>query len=136
MACAPAYKQDTPKQFSHWGAWFINQLQVHAVVPRKFNADREQFLNFSSELLIAMANPVRIEILTYLSEEEISVGMLGDRIGLSQSALSQHLAKLRSAGLVTTRREAQTIYYHSSSPAVLKTLDLLKEFFDDSDGQK
>lgn len=106
------------------------------MVPRKFDADREQFLSFSSELLIAMANPVRIEILTYLSESEISVGMLGDRIGLSQSALSQHLAKLRSAGLVTTRREAQTIYYHSSSPAVRQTLDLLKQFFDENGNPK
>ena len=93
-------------------------------------AQTEQFLHSSSEVLTAMANPIRMQILTYVSESELSVGVLGKRVGLSQSALSQHLAKLRHAGLVTTRRDAQTIYYHSTSPVVRKTLDLLREIFD------
>lgn len=62
-------------------------------------------------LLKAMANRSRLMILCVLHEGEFSVGELNARIPLSQSALSQHLATLRRAGLVTTRRAAQTVYY-------------------------
>jgi DNA-binding transcriptional ArsR family regulator len=65
----------------------------------------------ASSLLKAMANPHRMLILCLLAEGELSVGTLNERIPLSQSALSQHLAVLRADGLVATRREAQTIYY-------------------------
>ena len=57
------------------------------------------------------ANPRRLMILCRLAEGEASVGDLQRFVGLSQSALSQHLARLRGAGMVATRREAQTIYY-------------------------
>jgi DNA-binding transcriptional ArsR family regulator len=65
----------------------------------------------AASLLKAMANPHRLLILCLLGEGELSVGTLNERIPLSQSALSQHLAVLRADGLVATRREAQTIYY-------------------------
>ncbi|MGI9434165.1 MAG: ArsR/SmtB family transcription factor [Geminicoccaceae bacterium] len=64
-------------------------------------------------------------ILCTLLEGERSVGDLVEKIGLSQSALSQHLARLRRDGLVRTRRSSQTIYYRvegSEAPAVLATL--------------
>lgn len=65
----------------------------------------------SADLLRTLANPERLRILCALSAGELSVGDLQTRIALSQSALSQHLAKLRSQHLVDTRRHAQTIYY-------------------------
>ncbi|OAN55393.1 hypothetical protein A6A05_08365 [Magnetospirillum moscoviense] len=58
-----------------------------------------------------MANPVRLAILSELANGERSVGELRDLVGLQPSALSQHLARLRVAGLVTTRRDATRIYY-------------------------
>ena len=61
-----------------------------------------------SGLLDAMANESRLCILDILTRGEMSVGRLSEAVGLSQSALSQHLAKLRNAQLVTTRRDAQT----------------------------
>ena len=61
--------------------------------------------------------------------EEASVNTLARRVGLSQSALSQHLAKLRDDGLITFRRDAQTLYYQVSDPRVLSTLSLLKSLF-------
>ncbi|SJZ95515.1 DNA-binding transcriptional regulator, ArsR family [Consotaella salsifontis] len=61
--------------------------------------------------LALMANPSRLLILCHLIEHDASVGELQGRIGLSQSALSQHLARLREAGFVATRRSAQVIYY-------------------------
>ncbi len=65
----------------------------------------------ASELLKALANVRRLMILCQLLEGEKSVGELVRRIGLSPSALSQHLARLRRDRLVSTRRSAQTIYY-------------------------
>lgn len=79
----------------------------------------------ASVLLKAMSNQHRLMILCQISNEEKSVGELERIVGLSQSALSQHLARLRRDNLVKTRREAQTIYYSLSgheATAVIKTL--------------
>jgi ArsR family transcriptional regulator, virulence genes transcriptional regulator len=65
----------------------------------------------AARLLKALANDSRLMILCLLVAGERSVGEINARIALSQSALSQHLAILRADGLVTTRREAQSIYY-------------------------
>jgi ArsR family transcriptional regulator, virulence genes transcriptional regulator len=66
-------------------------------------------------LLKAMSNPRRLMILCHLIEGEKSAGELERLVGLRQSALSQHLAKLRSHGLVRTRRDGQSIYYALAS---------------------
>ena len=62
-------------------------------------------------LLKSIANRHRLRIIRLLAEKEYSVGELEKIVGLSQSALSQHLARLRRDKMVTTRRNAQTIYY-------------------------
>lgn len=64
-----------------------------------------------SKLLKALANQKRLQILYLLMDGEKNVGELERQVELSQSALSQHLARLRSDGIVKTRRDAQTIYY-------------------------
>lgn len=74
-----------------------------------------------------MSNVKRLEILTALVDEEFPVGKLAAQVGLSQSALSQHLAKLRTAKLVQTRRDAQTIFYSSNSVEVKAVLSALRE---------
>jgi DNA-binding transcriptional ArsR family regulator len=66
-------------------------------------------------------------ILCELLNGERSVGALGGVIGLSQSALSQHLARLREAEMVATRREAQTIYYSLADPGVRQVIAALYE---------
>lgn len=79
----------------------------------------------ASGLLKAMSNERRLMILCQLGRGECSVGELERKVGLSQSALSQHLARLRQDGLVTTRRHAQTIYYSlhgGEAQAILRTL--------------
>ncbi|MGV3552431.1 ArsR/SmtB family transcription factor [Rhizobium sp.] len=78
-------------------------------------------------VLAAMSNAKRLEILSTLVEDELPVGKLASQVGLSQSALSQHLAKLRSAKLVQTRRDAQTIYYSSNSDEVKAVLSALRQ---------
>lgn len=80
-------------------------------------------------LLSAMANPKRLMILCSLVEGEVPVGVLAAQVGLSQSALSQHLSKLRAQKLVKTRRDAQTIYYSSTSESVIKILGTLEDIY-------
>lgn len=83
----------------------------------------------AAAFLSAAANPKRLSILRHVTQREYSVGELALCVGLSQSALSQHLAKLRRGDLVATRRDAQTIYYSSASSAVEKLLTALDGIF-------
>jgi len=76
-------------------------------------------------LLKAIANERRLLIVCALKKGERSVGELEEIIGLSQSALSQHLARLRSDGAVRTRRDAQTIYYSLKCPRLKLVLEYL-----------
>jgi len=85
--------------------------------------------NVAAALLSAMANPKRLLILCNLVRGEIPVGALAQEVGLSQSALSQHLSKLRAQKLVKTRRDAQTIYYSSNSEQVIKILEALTDIY-------
>jgi len=80
-----------------------------------------------AKLLALLANDKRLLIASCISVEELSVNELAARIGLSQSALSQHLAKFRAANAVTTRRDAQTVYYSTSHHGIQKILEVLKE---------
>jgi DNA-binding transcriptional ArsR family regulator len=83
----------------------------------------------ASRLLKSLANERRLLIMCYLSEGEKSVGELEPLVGLSQSALSQHLARLRREHLVTTRRESQMIFYSISSEEVQTVLGTLYELY-------
>jgi ArsR family transcriptional regulator, virulence genes transcriptional regulator len=79
----------------------------------------------AAELLSAMANPARLLILCSLVEGEKPVNELVAKCGISQSAVSQHLAKMRNLKLVTTRRNAQSIFYSLASPEVKQILSAL-----------
>lgn len=85
----------------------------------------EQKAEQASALLKAMSNQSRLLILCQLNEGEKSVGELERIVGLSQSALSQHLARLRRDKLVQTRREAQTIYYSLNGDDALRVIETL-----------
>ena len=81
-------------------------------------------------VLKSIAHEGRLLVLCYLGEVgEMSVGDLAERVGLSQSALSQHLAKLRVQGLVATRKQAQTVYYRIEQPKVLTLLSVLHDLY-------
>ena len=80
--------------------------------------------------LKALSNESRLLVLCHLAERgELSVGELVERVGLSQSALSQHLAKLREEHLVATRKEAQTVFYRVCDPKADQLLALLHDLF-------
>ena len=83
----------------------------------------------AAQMLRALANENRLLILCTLAEGECSVGELNDRIQLSQSALSQHLAVLRNDGLVDTRREAQSIFYSLAPGPAHQIIEILHDTF-------
>lgn len=94
--------------------------------------DRTRFQACGTEaarLLRALGNERRLIILCQLVDGELSVGELLPRVGLSQSALSQHLAVLRARAIVATRREGHTIRYRIADPAAVRVVETLVEIF-------
>jgi ArsR family transcriptional regulator len=83
----------------------------------------------AAALLRLLGHEKRLMVLCQLADGELSVGQLQGHVGLSQSALSQHLALMRQQGLVTTRRDAQTIFYRISDPAALRVIQTLADLF-------
>jgi DNA-binding transcriptional ArsR family regulator len=83
----------------------------------------------AAELLRVLGNEKRLMVLCQLADGELSVGEIQQRIDLSQSALSQHLAVLREQGIVATRRQAQTIFYRIEDHAALRVIQTLAELF-------
>ena len=80
-------------------------------------------------VLTAIANENRLKVLCLLLEQERTVTDLCNAVGLAQSPLSQHLAKLRKLELVGTRRDGQLVYYHLKSQAVRDLLGMLKKLY-------
>jgi len=82
-----------------------------------------------ASFLTLLANEKRLMIMCHLADGEMSVGCIAEKVALSQSALSQHLAKLRALGLVETRRDRQMIYYSCKSNEARRLLHALDEIF-------
>jgi len=84
----------------------------------------------AAAFLRLLSNENRLLILCLLLQhKELSAGALNESLDLTQPALSQHLSKLRDEGLITYRREAQTLYYRIANPDVAKLIDTLKTIF-------
>lgn len=92
-------------------------------------AEMQEHASAAATLLKKMANEHRLLILCTLNAGEMSVGKLNEIIPLSQSALSQHLAALREANLVSTRRESQTIYYALQGDEAIRVLQVLQSIY-------
>ncbi|MEE8496850.1 MAG: metalloregulator ArsR/SmtB family transcription factor [Xanthomonadales bacterium] len=83
----------------------------------------------ASELMRTLGHKDRLMILCHLITGEKSVGGLGRLLAIPQSPLSQHLARMRKEKLVTTRREAQTIYYSIASDEAMRMVELMHELY-------
>ncbi len=101
----------------------------HAGSREEAIAQMEQRAEEAARLLAALGQTKRLMALCRLMETEMSVGALAESVGLGQSALSQHLARLRDLGLVATRREGQTIYYRLASDNARRLIELLYEIY-------
>lgn len=89
----------------------------------------EESAERAATLLRLLGNEKRLMLLCQLADGELSVRDIQSRVGLSQSALSQHLALLRAEGIVGTRRESQTIYYRIVDHAAMRVIETLAELF-------
>ena len=83
----------------------------------------------AAAMMRALAHEARLRVLCDLVGAERTAGELVQRSGLSQSALSQHLAKLRDEGVVATRREGQSIYYRIADPHAARVLGALHDIY-------
>ena len=91
--------------------------------------DMQAHAQEAAALLKALANENRLMILCTLMGGEMSVGDLNERVPLSQSALSQHLASLREAGLVSTRKAAQTVFYRLQGNEASQVIAVLQSIY-------
>jgi DNA-binding transcriptional ArsR family regulator len=86
--------------------------------------DQERY-RLHAEVCRVLTDPKRLMLLDVLREGEHSVGELADRLGCMLANASQHLTVLRSAGLVGSRRDGNTIYYHLAEPEILAACDVI-----------
>ena len=93
--------------------------------PDLMGADADE----AARLLKMLANGQRLRVLCALVDKELSVSQINERVDLSQSALSQHLARLRAEGLVETRRESQVIYYRLRSAPAQRLIATLHDIY-------
>lgn len=101
-------------------------MAVRAVTMEKL----EQRAGEAAQLMKLLANETRLLILCRLvSEREMSAGAIVAAVGLAQSAVSQHLAKLRDDALVATRRDGQTIHYRIADKNVARIISVLKDIY-------
>lgn len=83
----------------------------------------------ASQVLKSIANPNRLMILCSLIESEKTVGLINQEVPLSQSALSQHLARLRAENLVVSRKEGQAVHYRIRDPRIVQLMTRLYELY-------
>ncbi len=83
----------------------------------------------ASRSLKAMSHPLRLKILCTLGDQEISVQDIVDHVGTSQSNISQHLAILRDKGILTSRKDANRVYYRVSDARTLQLIGMMREVF-------
>ena len=105
----------TLQQFSDTSALTPDEMAEHAAE--------------ASQVLKSIANPNRLMILCTLTEGEKSVGAINSSVPLSQSALSQHLARLRDENLVSFRKEGQSVFYRIRDPRIVALMSRLYELY-------
>ena len=93
--------------------------------------EKDRFYILHADICKTISNPNRQAILDIIRDREMSVTELVNRTGISQANLSQHLAILRSKGVVSTRREGNNIYYSISNPKIIKAYDLISEVLEE-----
>lgn len=91
--------------------------------------DREEDIQQAAQAMKAIAHPLRLKILCVLGEDEVSVQDIVELVGTSQSNISQHLAILREKGVLTTRKDANRVYYRIGDLRTLKLVGMMRDVF-------
>ena len=91
--------------------------------------DRDEDILQASLAIKAIAHPLRLKILCVLGSKEISVQDIVTDVGTTQSNISQHLAILRDNGVLSTRKDANWVYYRIGDPRTLKLVEMMRDLF-------
>lgn len=91
--------------------------------------DHEPDIERAAKAIKAIAHPLRLKVLCLLGDKELSVQDIVECCGTSQSNISQHLAILRDKGVLSTRKEANFVFYRIHDPRTLKLVELMREVF-------
>lgn len=91
--------------------------------------DKDEDILQASLAMKAIAHPLRLKVLCVLSDGELSVQEIVDSVGTSQSNISQHLAILRDKGVLTTRKDANRVFYRIGDPRTVKLVSMMRDVF-------
>ena len=91
--------------------------------------DKQDQIELAARSLRAIGHPLRLKILCVLGDQEISVQDIVDKVGTSQSNISQHLAILRDKGVLKTRKDANRVFYRVGDVRVLQLIGMMREVF-------
>ena len=90
---------------------------------------RDEDIDLASRSLKAMSHPLRLKILCTLADQDLSVQQIVDAVGTSQSNISQHLAILRDKGIISSRKNANRVFYRVGDERILKLIDMMRLAF-------
>ena len=90
---------------------------------------REEDILRASRSLKAMSHPLRLKILCTLGDQEVSVQEIVDTVGTSQSNISQHLAILRDKGILSSRKDANKVFYRVGDTRTLRLIGMMQDVF-------
>ena len=91
--------------------------------------DKDEHILQASQAMKSIAHPLRLKILCVLAGNELSVQEIVDSVGTSQSNISQHLAILRDKGVLSTRKDANRVFYRIGDPRTLKLVGMMRDVF-------
>lgn len=109
-----------------------SQVKADTIVAQAENLDlnpADSDIERAAFALKAMSHPLRLKILCALGEQELSVQDIVDCVGTTQSNVSQHLAKLRDKDILTSRRDANRIYYRVNDERTLRLIEMMRDVF-------
>lgn len=90
---------------------------------------RDEDIDRAARSLKAMSHPLRLKILCTLGDQEVSVQDIVDHVGTSQSNISQHLAILRDKGILSSRKDANRVYYRVGDGRTLRLIGMMRDVF-------
>ena len=90
---------------------------------------RDEDIERAALSMKAMAHPLRLKILCTLGDQEVSVQEIVELVGTSQSNISQHLAILRDKGILSSRKDANRVYYKVGDARTLRLIGMMREVF-------
>jgi DNA-binding transcriptional ArsR family regulator len=99
------------------------------VISSEILITRDEDIDRASRSLKAMSHPLRLKILCTLGDQELSVQDIVERVGTSQSNISQHLAILRDKNILASRKDANRVYYRVGDSRTLRLISMMREVF-------